>query len=92
MSNNPGVKKRRLVVIGLDGTPYTFLKKEIGEGSLPNLSGLFARGRLAQMETEIPTISSVAWASFMTGANPGEHGIFGFTDRQPGSYELFFPN
>ena len=92
MSNNPGVKKRRLVVIGLDGTPYTFLKKEISEGSLPNLAGLFARGRLAQMETEIPTISSVAWASFMTGANPGEHGIFGFTDRQPGSYELFFPN
>ncbi|MHB1464027.1 MAG: alkaline phosphatase family protein [Thermoleophilia bacterium] len=80
------------MVIGLDGAPYTFLKKEIGEGSLPNLASLFARGRFKQMETEIPTISSVAWASFMTGANPGEHGIFGFTDRKPGSYEIFFPN
>lgn len=81
-----------LFVIGLDGTPYTFLKKEIGAGSFPHMAKLFSRGGLAQMETEIPTISSVAWASFMTGVNPGEHGIFGFTDRKPGSYELFFPN
>jgi predicted AlkP superfamily phosphohydrolase/phosphomutase len=28
----------------------------------------------------------------MTGKNPGEHGIFGFTDRRPGTYELYFPN
>lgn len=92
MSNDNGGKKRPLFVIGLDGTPYTFLKKEIGAGSLPHMASLFSRGGLAQMETEIPTISSVAWASFMTGVNPGEHGIFGFTDRTPGSYELFFPN
>jgi predicted AlkP superfamily phosphohydrolase/phosphomutase len=90
-NDNDGIK-RPLFVIGLDGTPYTFLKKEIGEGSLPHMADLFSRGGLAQMETEIPTISSVAWASFMTGVNPGEHGIFGFTDRRPGSYELFFPN
>jgi predicted AlkP superfamily phosphohydrolase/phosphomutase len=44
------------------------------------------------METEIPPISSVAWASFMTGVNPGEHGIFGFTDRKPGTYQVYFPN
>jgi predicted AlkP superfamily phosphohydrolase/phosphomutase len=28
----------------------------------------------------------------MTGKNPGEHGIFGFTDRKAGTYELCFPN
>jgi predicted AlkP superfamily phosphohydrolase/phosphomutase len=27
----------------------------------------------------------------MTGANPGEHGIFGFTDLDPQSYRLRFP-
>lgn len=53
---------------------------------------LFSRGGLARMETEIPTISSVAWASFMTGVNPGEHGIYGFMDRKSGSYDLYFPN
>ena len=34
----------------------------------------------------------VSWTSFMTGANPGTHGIFGFTDFKPGSYEIRFPN
>ena len=56
------------------------------------MAGLAANGRLSRMNTEIPTISSVAWASFMTGVNPGEHGIFGFTDRKPGTWELYFPN
>jgi len=92
LSNTQGAIKRRLLVVGLDGTPYSFLRKEIDKGTLPNLARLFSTGTLARMESEIPTISSVAWASFMTGVNPGEHCIFGFTDRQPGSYDLFFPN
>lgn len=83
---------RQSVVVGLDGTPFSFLEKEFARGNLPNLAGLRSRGTFAAMETEIPTISSVAWASFMTGANPGEHGIFGFTDRKPDTYELYFPN
>lgn len=53
---------------------------------------LVATGVFSAMETEIPTISSVAWASFMTGTNPGKHGIYGFTDRKPGTYDLYFPN
>jgi predicted AlkP superfamily phosphohydrolase/phosphomutase len=28
----------------------------------------------------------------MTGQNPGKHGIYGFIDRQPGTYDLMFPN
>lgn len=84
--------KNRAVVLGLDGTPFSFLEKEIEAGNLPNMAYLAAKGALSRMETEIPTISSVAWASFMTGANPAEHGIFGFTDRKPGTYELYFPN
>lgn len=92
MLKNPGTSNRRLVVLGLDGTPYSFLKREIEAGSLPNLGKLASRGQFRRMETEIPAISSVAWASFMTGTNPGEHGIYGFTDRKPGTYELYFPN
>lgn len=79
-------------MIGLDGTPFSFLRSEIEAGNLPHIARLAGSGALTRMESEIPTISSVAWASFMTGKNPGEHGIFGFTDRKPGTYELFFPN
>lgn len=83
---------RCVAVIGLDGTPHSFIEKEMAAGNLPHLKQLTERGRFVPLASEIPTISSVAWASFMTGRNPGEHGIFGFTDRQPGTYDLYFPN
>jgi predicted AlkP superfamily phosphohydrolase/phosphomutase len=44
------------------------------------------------MESTIPEISSASWSSIVTGKNPGEHGIFGFTDLIQGTYSLSFPN
>lgn len=59
---------------------------------MPRFAELVSRGVLLQMDTSIPDISSVAWTSFMTGANPGRHGIYGFLDLQPNSYKIYFPN
>jgi len=47
--------------------------------------------RIHSMNASLPEISSVSWTSFMTGRNPGEHGIFGFTHLQPGSYGPSLP-
>ncbi|GAG48050.1 unnamed protein product, partial [marine sediment metagenome] len=44
------------------------------------------------MKASLPEISSVSWTNFMTGTNPGTHGIFGFTDFKTDSYDLCFPN
>ena len=43
------------------------------------------------MRSVRPTISSVAWTSFMTGKNPGRHNIYGFLDMRPNSYDVFVP-
>jgi predicted AlkP superfamily phosphohydrolase/phosphomutase len=60
---------------------------------MPNLKKILGQGlTLHQMNASIPDISSVSWTSFNTGVNPGEHGIFGFTDLKPDSYSLYFPN
>lgn len=40
----------------------------------------------------MPEISSTSWASFLTGADPGRHGIYGFVDLEPGSYRIHFPD
>jgi predicted AlkP superfamily phosphohydrolase/phosphomutase len=34
----------------------------------------------------------VSWAGFLTGNNPGRHGIFGFTDINRGEFKQYFPN
>ncbi len=83
---------RRVFILGLDGTPYGLMQDLFSRGVLKNLSEIAGRGSLLQMATTIPDVSSVAWTTFMTGVNPGKHGIFGFMDLKPGTYNTFFPN
>ncbi|MBI5238690.1 MAG: alkaline phosphatase family protein [Deltaproteobacteria bacterium] len=83
----------KTLVIGLDGVPYTLLKEYIKIGLLPNLERILSCGfNLEQMDASIPDVSSTSWTSFMTGANPGEHGIYGFMELRPGTYKMAFPN
>ena len=82
----------RVLVIGLDGVPYSFLRKHMESGDLPNLARLAREGTFRRMNSVYPTVSSVAWASYMTGKNPAGHGIFGFIDRRPNPFQLFIPN
>lgn len=85
-------RSRKVVVIGLDGTPLSLITGLIARGELPNFARLFDNGSVRPMTSAIPFVSSVAWSSFMTGKNPGKHGIYGFLDRLPGSYDTFIPN
>ncbi|TVM03067.1 MAG: hypothetical protein CV087_07060 [Candidatus Brocadia sp. WS118] len=84
--------KRKTVVIGLDGTPYSLIGKLTQQGVCPNLSKLISAGSLREMKSTHPAVSSVAWTSFITGKNPAKHGIFGFMDRIPNTYDLYYPN
>lgn len=86
-------KEPKSLIVGLDGVSCTLLADYIESGYLPNLKTIIKRGfRLSQMDASIPDVSSTSWTSFMTGVNPGEHGIYGFMDLRPGSYEMYFPN
>ena len=45
-------------------------------GDLPNFSALAEQGHFSPLGTTIPAQSPVAWSSFATGLNPGEHCIY----------------
>jgi predicted AlkP superfamily phosphohydrolase/phosphomutase len=83
---------QKACVVGLDGTPYSMITRFMDGGVMPNLKDIVSRGKAATMNVTLPEISSVSWSSFMTGKNPGEHGIFGFTDLQEGTYKQSFPS
>jgi len=84
--------KRRVCVVGLDGVPYELLLKLTTEGLMPATAEIIEGGHLRRMKVTLPEISSVSWTSFMTGTNPGTHGIFGFVDLKPNSYHIRFPS
>ena len=78
-------------MLGLDGAPYSMMTKFIEEGRMPNLASLFEEGSAVSMRSVLPTVSSVAWTSIVTGCNPGKHNIYGFIDRVPLTHEMFVP-
>jgi len=84
---------KKALVIGIDGVPYELLNRLIERGCMEGLKAILNVGyRLHKMKASLPDISSVSWTSFMTGVNPGEHGIFGFTELKYNTYELSFPD
>ena len=82
----------RVAVIGLDGVGAPLVEALTDAGVMPRMAALRRAGTLARMTSSIPTISSVSWTGFMTGNNPGRHGIYGFTDVKRDSYAVYFPN
>ena len=78
-----GARGKRVVVLGLDGFDPVLGEQLMNEGRLPNLQRLREIGGYRRLGTTIPPQSPVAWASFITGCNPGVHGIFDFIHRDP---------
>src|SRR5262245_26769589 len=74
---------RRVIVLGFDGLDFTLTKDLLDKGRLPNFAKLAERGGFSQLGTSIPPQSPVAWSSFITGLDPGGHGIFDFVHRDP---------
>ncbi len=85
-------KGKKVVVIGLDGTPHSLATRFMEEGIMPNFKNITRHGSFKPLFSVLPTVSCVAWSSFMTGKNPAKHNIFGFLDRTPGTYNPFVPN
>lgn len=81
----------RLVLLGMDGLDPGILREMMDGGELPNFRRLRERGDFEELRVPNPPISPTSWASFITGSNPGRHGIFGFIGRNPETYapELF---
>ncbi len=80
--------QRKVVVIGLDGATLDLIEPWAAAGYLPHLAGLMARGTTARLQTVLPPLTGPAWTSFITGLNPGRHGIYDFVGFRPNSYTL----
>jgi predicted AlkP superfamily phosphohydrolase/phosphomutase len=70
--------KKKLLVIGIDGGTLDIVLPMVHAGKLPNLSRLIHNGTYATLQSTIPPVTAPAWSSFITGTNPGQHGVFYF--------------
>lgn len=78
---------RKLLVIGWDGAEPSLVLPWLEQGILPNLAQLVSsQGGAWPLRSTLRPESSIAWTTFATGADPGAHGVFGFTRFVSGSY------
>ncbi len=83
---------KKTVIVGMDGVPYGLVKDLADNGDMDNISCLISQGNFSKMRAAIPEVSNVNWSSIVTGKNPGEHGIYGFTELIQGTYTVRFPD
>lgn len=84
--NDPSIPARKVMVIGLDGGTFDLIDPYLSEGRLPNIRAIIEEGVRATLLSTIPPSSAVAWPSFLTGMNPGKHGIYHFLNFQEKHY------
>ncbi|MCJ7582162.1 MAG: alkaline phosphatase family protein [Candidatus Aminicenantes bacterium] len=80
--------EKKFLILGLDGLDPHLINMFMAQGKLPSFSRLRSQGDFRPLRTSYPPQSPVAWSNFITGMNPGGHGIFDFLHRDP---ETYFP-
>ena len=79
--------KNQVLVLGLDGCTFDLLNPWMEKELLPNLKKLKEEGVSGILQSTHPPVTGPAWTSFMTGKNPGKHGIYEFLVRKQNSYK-----
>ncbi|ELZ92389.1 alkaline phosphatase family protein [Haloferax volcanii] len=79
----------RVAFIGIDGVPFTLLSEHPDE--FPHFAALADEGSAGDIDSIVPPESSACWPALTTGVNPGETGVYGFQDREVGSYDTYVP-
>ena len=71
----------RVMVICLDGATFDIIKPMVDKGDLPHISALMRDGSHEKLLSTIPAETGPAFVTFMTGNNPGRHGITRFVSK-----------
>jgi len=79
----------RVAFIGIDGVPFSLLSEN--RDRFPNFAALADEGTAGAIDSIVPPESSACWPALTTGVNPGETGVYGFQDREIGSYDTYVP-
>ncbi|WP_255196977.1 alkaline phosphatase family protein [Halorarius litoreus] len=79
----------RVAFFGIDGVPYSLIADN--PEVFPNLTEMAQAGSAGAIDSIVPPESSACWPALTTGVNPGETGVYGFQDREVGSYDTYVP-
>ncbi len=85
-------RTKRVLIVGLDSATFDLILPWVKTGKLPFLHDMMENGAYGELTSTIPVLTPPAWSSFMTGKNPGKHGIISFFNRENNGYNVEVAN
>jgi predicted AlkP superfamily phosphohydrolase/phosphomutase len=70
--------RKKVLTLGIDGATFDLILPWVEKGELPTLEKLIEEGSWSELQSTPLPLTAPAWVSFMTGKNPGKHGIYDF--------------
>ena len=82
------VLPRPLILVGLDAMDGELVKRWAQQGALPGFARLFETAAQGRLDSPTQVMQGSIWPSFVTGLNPGKHGLYFMAQLRPGVTEL----
>ncbi len=79
---------KRVLIVGLDGATWDVLNPLMEQQRLPRLREVVEGGASGILHSTVPPITPAAWTTFLTGKQPGTHGIIDFERYEPKDHKL----
>jgi predicted AlkP superfamily phosphohydrolase/phosphomutase len=92
MSPPRGATASKVFILGFDGATPELITAWAARGELPHFAHLLRHGAWGTLQSTIHPLTPQAWTSLLTGTNPGKHGVFDFSQREPDSYRFGLAN
>ena len=81
---------RPVLIVGLDMGDSRLIGHWAGQGRLPHLAALRARGTWLDLDSTAAVLHTSAWPTFATGSSPGRHGVYYPYQPRPGYQQAQF--
>ena len=80
----------RILILALDSVCWDMLLPLAQDGTMSALAAFLRRAHYGTLESTIPPHTAAAWSTFLTGKDPGQHGIIDFVKFDPTQHRFKF--
>jgi hypothetical protein len=90
MNSTPFVPYDRVLVLALDSVCWEVLLPLAEDGTMPALASFLKGASYGVLESTIPPHTAAAWTTWLTGKDPGQHGVIDFVRFDPAKHRFRF--
>jgi len=80
----------RIIVLALDSVCWEVLLPFVADGTMPALGAYLQKANYGVLESTVPPHTAAAWTTWLTGKDPGHHGVIDFVRFDPRKHRFQF--